>query len=235
MDPYIERPGLWPDFHDRLIVCIQAALQPLLRPRYVALGQDRLFVVDSERPIYPDVSVLRTGSSQTPQPSPAAVQEPDAPALFPMRSEEARQPYLEIVEPAAGNRVVTAIEVLSPDNKARGEGRRSYLRKRRELWRGRANLVEIDLLRSGAATVNVTPGQMELLRPWRYLAAVSRRSPRRREVYAVQLTDRLPRVAIPLAREDRDVTLDVQAAFTRCYDEGHIPNCSITMKPRRGR
>ncbi len=42
MDPYIERPEIWPDFHDRLITFLQEALQPLLRPRYVALGQDRL-------------------------------------------------------------------------------------------------------------------------------------------------------------------------------------------------
>jgi hypothetical protein len=223
MDPYIERPEIWPDFHDRLIFCIQEALQPLLRPRYVALGKDRLFVVDSDRPIYPDVSVLRTTSAASGSAGAVAILEADPPVIFTMRSEETKQPYLEIIEPAAGNRVVTAIEVLSPDNKAKGEGRRSYLHKRKELWQAKVNLVEIDLLRTGTATVNVTAAQRNRLRPWHYLVAVSRRKPRRREAYAFQLTARLPRVAVPLIEGERDVTLDLQAAFTRCYDVGPYP------------
>jgi hypothetical protein len=223
MDPYIERPAIWPDFHDSLITCIRALLQPLLRPRYVALVQDRLFLVDANRPVYPDVAVVRTSSPKPSAGATTAVVEPDAPAIFPLRSNEVREPYLQILEPAAGNRVVTAIEVLSPDNKARGEGRRSYLAKRMELWKGRANLVEIDLLRGGRPTVNVTAVQLDIIPPWRYLVAVSRRSPRRREVYAVPLDRRLPRVAVPLAGDDQDVTLDLQAAFTRCYDEGPYP------------
>lgn len=138
---------------------------PLLRPNYVALVQDRLFVVDSDRPIYPDVSVLSVSSSGDTGAAKAAVLEADAPAIFKLRDDKVRQPYLQIIEPAAGNRIVTAIEVLSPDNKSRGDGRRSYLQKRTELWHGRANIVEIDLLRAGAPTVNVTESQRILLRP----------------------------------------------------------------------
>jgi hypothetical protein len=66
MDPYIERAEIWPDFHDRFITYCCGALQPLLRPRYVALAQDRLYVIESERPIRPDISVVRT-PSQTPR------------------------------------------------------------------------------------------------------------------------------------------------------------------------
>jgi hypothetical protein len=222
MDPYIERRAIWGDFHDRLIVCIQAALQPLLRPKYVAVGKDRLFLVDSDRPVFPDVSVVETGSAQGSAVSLATI-EADAPAIFTIRSEPFRQPYLEIVEPAAGNRVVTAIEVLSPENKSGGDGRRSYLQKRRELWKGGANLIEIDVLRAGRATINVTAAQLRRLRPWHHVVVVSRRHPRRREVYAVPLRNRLPRVGVPLGEGDRDVTLDLQAAFTRCYDEGPYP------------
>src|SRR5579862_3704090 len=127
MDPYIERPEIWPDFHDSLIGAVKAALQPQLRPRYVALGQDRLYVVESDRPIYPDLSIVRTKAPMY-SPAPAvAMAETDAPAVFELWREELRQPFIEIIEPAAGNRVVTAIEVLSPDNKRPGPGRRSYL------------------------------------------------------------------------------------------------------------
>ncbi|MEZ6063161.1 MAG: DUF4058 family protein [Planctomycetaceae bacterium] len=40
-------------------------------------------------------------------------------------------------------------------------------------------------------------------------------------VYAIQLRQRLPRIAIPL--DETDVTLDLQAAFERCWDEGPYP------------
>ena len=46
---------------------------------------------------------------------------------------------------------------------------------------------------------------------------------RSQEVYAVRLTERLPRIAVPLAKDDADVVLDLQAAFTRCWDEGPYP------------
>jgi hypothetical protein len=222
MDPYIERPEIWADFHDSLIAAIRGVLQPLLRPRYAAITQERLYVVEADRPIRPDVSVVRT-SRERPQNTGTALLEPDAPAVFELWREEIRQPLIHIVEPAAGNRLVTAIEVLSPDNKAPGPGRALYLRKRDELWEAGVSLVEIDLLRAGEATVRIAPAHLETLRPWRYLAAVTRNRPPRQEVYAVPLDRRLPRIGIPLAEGDADVTLDLQAAFARCWNEGPYP------------
>jgi hypothetical protein len=223
MDPYIERPEIWPDFHDRFITYLGGALQPLLRPRYAALTQDRLYVVESERPIYPDLSVVRTASTQPRAGGGTAVLEADAPAVFELWREEIRQPLLHIIEPAAGNRIVTAIEVLSPDNKAAGAGRVSYLAKREEFWVSGTNLVEIDLLRGGEPTVRLSAEKLASLQPWHYLVSVTRRWPSRQEVYAVPLQKRLPRVGIPLAEDDRDVALDLQAVFTRCWDEGPYP------------
>jgi hypothetical protein len=83
--------------------------------------------------------------------------------------------------------------------------------------------VEIDLLRDGEPTVRIVADKLAGLRPWHYLVTVTRRWPSRQEVYAVPLKRRLPRVAIPLAGEDADVRLDLQAAFTRCWDEGPYP------------
>ncbi len=96
MDPYIERPEIWPDFHLCIVVCISRALQPLLRPRYVALIQNREFV--GEPPWY----------------------------------EERRQSYMQVIQPTDESRAVTVIEVISPDNKAAGSARTSYLQQREE-------------------------------------------------------------------------------------------------------
>src|SRR5437867_10254342 len=91
MDPYIERPAIWTDFHDRLITIICAALQPLLRPRYAALVQDRLYVVESRRPIRPDVSVVEAPPARRPTHSDTAVMVLDQPVVFVLAAEEVRE------------------------------------------------------------------------------------------------------------------------------------------------
>ncbi len=59
MDPYLEDPTLWRDLHQRLITYIADALQPQVRPRYRAQIEERLYVVQSRRSIYPDVRVIQ--------------------------------------------------------------------------------------------------------------------------------------------------------------------------------
>jgi len=221
MDPYLERPEIWPDFHDSLITYIREALQPRLRPRYAALTQDRLYVVEHERPIRPDVSVVRTDSDAGGVATAVAV-EADTPLVIEVVEEAIRQPVIHIVEPAAGNRIVTAIEILSPDNKTPGPGRDSYVRKRAELWQAEAHLVEIDLLRGGERALRVSAERLERLPAWCYVVSVSRR-PSQCELYTFPLEQRLPRIAIPLAHDDPDVVLDLQATFNRCWEAGPYP------------
>jgi hypothetical protein len=223
MDPYIERPEIWPDFHNRLVAGICEALQPQLRPRYAALCQDRLYVVEHWRPIHPDISVVRTTVDEG---GVAVAALPDTPLVVEIVEEEISQPLIHIIEPAAGNRIVTAIEVLSPDNKRAGPGRESFLRKREELIRGGAHFVEIDVLRDGERSLQIEPdevqGQIADVSRWHYVVTVTR-LPRYSEYYPATVRERLPRVGIPLAHGDRDVTLDLQAAFTRCWEAGPYP------------
>ena len=192
MDPYLERREIWADFHDNLIARVQAALQPLLRPRYVAVTQDRIYV------------------------------------------EEIREPLIHIVETASGNRLVTAMEVLSPTNKETRNGRTAYLQKSGESWEVRANLVEIDLWPGGEPIVRVPRERLESLRPWRYVVAVRRFEPPRQEVYRVTLDQRLPRVGVPLGRGDADVPLDLQGVFGRCWEEGPYPELLRYDEPPPG-
>ncbi len=231
MDPYIERAAIWPDFHDRLISALVGALQPSLRPKYAALTQDRLYLVESERPIYPDLALVTTGWNRPWRADDdgggLAVLESDAPAVSEedILLEELREPFIEIIEPAAGGRVVTAIEVVSPSNKSQSEGRAAYTGKRREYLESGAHLVEIDLLRAGRPLVNAPARMLEQLRPWDYVVAVTRQiaKKRRHEIYAFGLEQRLPRFAIPLANNDPDVVLDLNVPFVRCWDEGPYP------------
>jgi hypothetical protein len=42
-------------------------------------------------------------------------------------------------------------------------------------------------------------------------------------LYTFPLEQRLPRISIPLAHDDPDVVLDLQATFTRCWEAGPYP------------
>lgn len=225
MDPYIERPAIFPDFHDRFITYLSAALRPLLKPRYLPVLRDRLFVVEADRSMYPVVAVVERKRTAKREASAAstAVLAADSAVVFDLSREEIREPLLEIIEPAAGNRVVTAIELLSPDNKRSGDGQESYQAKRENYWSGGANLVEMDLLRTGDLTVRVSEEKLAGLPQWHYLVAVSRHWPLQQCLYAFALERRLPRIALPLAKDDKDITVDLQAVFARCWEEGPYP------------
>lgn len=43
MDPYLERPALWPDVHNSLITALRDDLAPRLRPRYVVAVEERVY------------------------------------------------------------------------------------------------------------------------------------------------------------------------------------------------
>src|SRR5262245_20129744 len=56
---------------------------------------------------------------------------------------------------------------------------------------------------------------------WDYAVTVTRCThPERYEIYTSTLQKRLPRFKLPLAVDDRDTVVDLQAAFARCYDQG---------------
>ena len=63
--------------------------------------------------------------------------------------EPVTETYLKIVDATSGNRIITAIEFLSPTNKLPGDGNDMYIRKQREYRAAGVNQVEIDLTRAG--------------------------------------------------------------------------------------
>ena len=63
--------------------------------------------------------------------------------------------------------------------------------------------------------------QREGLPSWDYAVFVSRAAqPDRYEIFPATLQKRLPKFRLPLAADDRDTVIDLQAAFTRAYDQG---------------
>lgn len=73
MDPYIEQPALWPDFHADLAAEIRAALNRVIQPRYVALLSTyttyEFVAIGAARAIRPDVSVQPADRGAAPGPA----------------------------------------------------------------------------------------------------------------------------------------------------------------------
>ena len=58
MDPYLEHPALFPGVHQRLITYVGDALNAVLPGRYVADIGERLYIIQQERSIDPDVVIF---------------------------------------------------------------------------------------------------------------------------------------------------------------------------------
>ncbi len=239
MDPYLEDPDLWPDFHDRLAGVISAQLNALLPPQFYSRLQKRSesgVVVEAGtlRRIIPDVTLLRqvlhepapsyatTGVSSIALPRTQAT-----PGIeLRVRTDAFQHRFVEIRDARSGHKVVTVLEIVSPSNKLLGPDRRPYEAKQLEVLNTDANLIELDLLRTGrrllpypelAATVDAMDPD--------YLVLLNRSALREGlwmdyTLYPTGVRDPLPCIPVPLSGQTPDVLLDLQVAANRAYVEG---------------
>ena len=234
MDPYLEDPAYWHGMHNRLIFCASEALNIGLPPGYVADIEERLYVVEAERSIYPDVALLRVMPQTAPQQSAlqqegrtpeggTALLERAAPhGIVSVTPVETHEWYITIRTANKPRRIVTIIEVLSPANKAAGSvGRREYAQKQQEILQSETNLLEIDLLRQGMHTAAVPLTLLQARGTWDYLVCLHRSAQRYQYGYWLnRVREPLPLVRVPLMNGEPDTVLDLQAVFDRAYESG---------------
>lgn len=216
MDPYLEDPALWPDFHHEFITQMRAELNRILRPRYFVRVETRVYMPDEDdlKVAIPDVRVSEWQSHRRPDDA-GGVAVIDEPLVVPSFMEtEVKEAYLEIIA-ADLKRVVTVIEVTSPSNKVpNSAGWESFQRKRREVLQSQINWVEIDLLRAGGRS-----GGWRSLPPHDYLVHAATRVERRRDaLWPFRVRDRFPCVGIPLLPEDKDCALQLGKVFAQSYE-----------------
>jgi hypothetical protein len=235
MDPFLE--DHWGDVHTALIAYARDELGPQmpadLRVRveeYVAVEVD-----DVERPygFYPDVRVIerqeqRLAGGGTAVASPGEVAQGH---IVSLHMEAPTQREIRIIDRRAGDRIVTAIEILSPTNKSRG--RQDYRRKQQQFLSGGTNLIEIDLLREGswviAAPVDTVPE--ECLGPYR-ICVVRASQLDRCEMFPASYRFPLPTIPIPLREQDPEASLNLQALLNRAYDNGRYDDIDYRHQPR---
>ncbi len=239
MDPYLEAPDIWPDFHHRIAAIISSMLNALLPERYYARLEKRTelgIVMPSSvrKRIIPDISVMRRQFREAPvayATAPVAVLEyprQEATPAVDLRipADPILHRFVEIRDSQRGHKLVTLIEIVSPSNKQPGPDRRAYESKQMEVLSSDASLIEIDLLRGGqrllpypeleAAVYDLAPD---------YLVLLNRSALREGywmdfSLYPVALREPLPCILVPLAGDDPDVLLDLQVAVNRAYRDG---------------
>jgi hypothetical protein len=225
MDPYLEDPANWQGHHNALIAYLWSAILAVLPENYDAAMEDRCYIVQPERDIVPDLTVFRAASISPPEKrGNTAVLEPDAPLILRILPLEVHEVFLNIYRRGDRSRVITAIELLSPTNKAANtEGWRQYRRKQKRVLKSQTHFLEIDLLRGGAHTVAVAPEALSSRGDWDYLACLHRGGEADSlEVWPCTIRERLPRVSAPLSTGDQDLVLDLQAVLDRFYEEGRF-------------
>jgi uncharacterized protein DUF4058 len=220
MDPYLESPAHWSDFHARFVNVLSETIADGLPNNYFArLGED-IVLIQPEVRLWqgrvPDVLVSmdpsRTGGGATAVIG--GVRRAPTTLVNVEYLDPHTAPFIEILR-LPGQEVVAVVELLSPSNKS-GDGRGSYSEKRRQLLHQKIHLIELDLLRAGP--------QISLSRPLPagdYYAFISRADRRPScDVYPWTVRTSLPVLPVPLLEPDPDVEIDLQAAFQLAYQRG---------------
>jgi hypothetical protein len=231
MDPYLEAPYIWPDFHEAFAVEIRGQLNTKLPPPYYARLEMRPevgIVADETGPrrIVPDVAVARQ-----PRAADGEVAVLDAPPKISpfvevrVDFEKIKHLFVEIRDPSQGHRLVTLIEIVSPSNKRPGPDRHAYQKKQSEVLASDASLIELDLLRAGERLYHLPEleSAARRLEPEPdYLVFISRAWQRAKvcQIFPAYLEGSLPSIPVPLRESEPEIVLDLQDAMNQAYDSG---------------
>jgi len=218
MDPYLETPALWSDFHASFITYWRDALIACLPSNYEARIDEKVSLVEMSPPrkklIEPDPAVTQREPSRPPSPTPAGVAVLEPVNLELVIEEETHERHIEIRH-RPDRTLVAVLELLSPANKEE-PGRTLYLGKRNALAHHPVHLVEVDLLLKGQRL----PLNQDLP-SGDYYVLVSRGNRRPVcQVYPWTLQQPLPAIPIPLLAPDPDVWIDLGAVFATTYQRG---------------
>jgi hypothetical protein len=216
MNPYLEQPGIWHDFHQAYITAIRNALTPQVVPEYIATIDDNVYIHEvsgDERRFLgrSDVSVADSSGATATATQAHSIVAPAFGYITP-DVDVLHEPFIEIRDRQT-REVITVIELLSPTNKASGSDREQYVGKRQAILASNTHLVEIDLLRGGQRM------PVEKLPKSDYVVMVSRSLERPRvELWPIMLREPLPVIPVPLRTGDRDATIDLGRLLQEQFD-----------------
>lgn len=247
MNPYLEHPAVFADFHARLLVAVSAEIARQVRGRYVVKIDEQVYLKFEEDEAWgsqtvrdgrPGVAVLG-GPRYIPPPGSlgemtdgieeGGVATIEAPVIATIPGHDEVTINRITILDRDGDEVITAIEVLSPVNKRPGTYRETYEHKRDHYLHSFTHFIELDLLRK------YEPMPARNLPDCDYRITVGRLERRPRvEVWPVRLRDPLPVIGVPLKAGDADVPLNLMAAMHRTYDEAGYADYIYRREPVPG-
>ena len=218
MDPYLENPAFWPDFHSTFINYWREAIADALPASYTALIGERVYLVEQppveRKLVHADISVTRPDAPGPTAPATQGAVATLEPVTLPLPTlEEVCETYIQILH-RPDRELVAVLELLSPANKEE-PGRGAYLAKRSGLWRQQVHLAELDLLLGGQH-----PPLGQALPPGDYYYLLARAGRRDCQAYAWTMRQPLPTLPVPLKAPDPDVFVDLGAVFATAYQRG---------------
>lgn len=219
MDPYLEDPAYWSDFHASFLLYLRDAILERLPPNYEARIDEKVNLVETSpdriKFIEPDL-VLSQDRPSSPSDAVSAAVGTLEPVTIPhlFVEEERHERWIEILHRPERS-LITTLELLSPANKEE-PGLHRYRDKRFALLQRNVHLVELDLLLGGRRLPLRDP-----LPPADYYAMISRSGERPDcQVYHWTLRRPLPVIPLPLKAPDPDLRIDLGDVFTVTYDKG---------------
>ena len=141
----------------------------------------------------------------------------EVPLFTSISREEHSEEFLEVRSRADGQ-LVTQIEVITIGQRTTTIGRQMYRAARQAALSQRATIIEIDLLTQGTRPIDL-PGGNTLPTPYSIVITPSTNS-ERQEIIPLSIEKRLPRFRFPVAPDERELMVDLQAVFSRAYDLG---------------
>ncbi|MEM6395596.1 MAG: DUF4058 family protein [Bacteroidota bacterium] len=214
MDPYLEGHK-WPDFHATYSLGCKRSLVKQLSDQYIVEVEARVYIEnieqEPEKRLNPDVSVVHLDDSPLLDKINQSVNLTPVTTVEPLRVPVSHRQYNLVIRHAEGD-TVSAIEILSPVNK-RMPNLEKYREKRSEYQEKGVHLLELDFLRGGER-----PFKSKNWSDYSYSIQLLNAHDRKLYLWAIQLWDKLPTVAIPLIRETETVELDLQAVFEDTYE-----------------
>lgn len=216
MNPYLENPTSWRDFHHSFLVRLREALVKRLKPLGYWVRVDvEVYLREqwSEFEVLlgiPDTAigtldrhVEDSGSTMTLSVPVRSMLTDDVP--------EEKVTFLELVD-IKNRSVVAVIELLSPSNKNYGKDRAKYLYKRKMILESSVHLIELDFLRAGPRMKCQAPPACD------YLVMVSRAEQRPEiDLWPIRLREPLPTIGIPLRGSDA-ISINLQNVLNDLYD-----------------
>lgn len=143
--------------------------------------------------------------------------------------EEHQEHYLEIRQRNT-DQLVVWLDMVSPTNRTTAEGRQRYQSAVQLAMKQHSHVVELDLVVAGTSCLLADRSG---LTDQRYCVSVWRAGRASAyELYGLKLDSRLPRIRLPLAFDDRDLSIDLQTVFNRVYDRHHAGQIDYTFDPK---